>query len=254
MSTTIGTTKFPQVAGWVEYVSAIQAYDDLDARSRTHAPVLEALERGAGDHAAKADDTAQATALRSGRKDPGRVHTAKWKADLEAARNLSRVLAEALAQQEGAVLAMLSDDPEQASQFAQEAAEAAREAYAAMLDSLLEVRGEFWRAAGVVSWLTTGRRQGRRYKGTGAPLALVDPRHYRSGAEAAEPMQATRALAGFRAEVEPSEEPSRVAGYRIRRTEDLRGYDDPATGRRSSVDSVTFTPIPVDAGGREIPR
>jgi hypothetical protein len=58
---------------------------------------------------------------------------------------------------------------------------------------------------------------------------------------------------GFRAEVDPAPEPSPVVGYRLQRSQEVRGVDD-GTGRRSVVASVTYTPIPVDAQGRPVDR
>lgn len=81
---------------------------------------------------------------------------------------------------------------------------------------------------------------------------MQDPREYGPGAMAPEPVNARRVLAGFRLEVDPEPEASPVVGYRTRRSQDVRGFDD-MTGRRSAVDSVTLTAYPVDAQGRRVP-
>lgn len=244
---------FPALPGWSEYDTAVQRYRDLVVERSTHAPVLDALEVG-GAEAARAEDDAQGAAMLAGGKDPGRKHTAKWKADLEAARNRARVLASAETQQAEAIVALLRADPERAAAVAEAAAEAARDAYAGTLDGLLDARDAFWRARNVAGWITDGLPQGRRYKGTGAPPSLVERRTFAPGGVYAEPVRAVRALAGFRAEVEPEPETSEVVGYRMRRDQEVRGSDDPRTGSRSAVVSQSFTPVPVDARGREVKR
>lgn len=244
---------FPALPGWTEYETAVQRYSNLAVERREHSTVLEALERGGAD-AAKADDDAQAAAMLAGGKDPGRKNTTRWKADLEAARTRARVLASAETQQADAITALLRSEGERAATIAQAAAEAARERYAGVLDGLLAVRDEFWQAQRVVGWLEHDLPVGRRYKATGAPPSLVDTRQYGMGAVQPESVQARRALAGFRAEVDAEPEPSEVVGYRVRRIQDVRGSDDPRTGGRSAVDSQTYTPVPVDAQGREVKR
>jgi hypothetical protein len=246
------TREFPALPGWTEYEAAVQRYRDLVAERRQHADDLTALERGE-DEATKADDQAQATAMLAGDKDPGRKHHTKWKAEREAARTRARVLAAAETSQAEAVLALLGAQPDRAAEAAQDAADAAREAYAATLDGLLEARDAYWRTSRVIGWLADGLPVGRRYKPSGAPPSLQDPREYRPGAVLPEPISARRALAGFRLEVDPEPEPSPVVGYRVQRSQDVRGVDD-MTGRRSAIDSITYTPIPVDAQGRRVGR
>jgi len=246
-------SEFPALPGWTEYETAVQRYRDLVAERRQHADTLDALERGGEDRATKADDAAQAAAMLAGNKDPGRKHHAQWKRDLEAARTRARVLDQAVTQQADAAMALLRAEPDEAAEVARAAAEAARETYAAMLEGLLEARDAFWRASRVVGWLAEGPATGRRYKASGAPASLEDTREYAHGATRPEPINARRALAGFRAEVEDTPEPSPVTGWRTQRSQDVRGVDD-GTGRRSAVDSVTYTPVPVDAQGRPVDR
>ena len=246
------THEFPALPGWTEYEAAVQRYRDLVAERRQHGDHLAALE-GGEDDATKADDQAQAAAMLAGDKDPGRKHHTKWKAEREAARTRGRVLAAAETSQAEAVLAVLNADPDKATEVAQAAADAAREVYAGMLEGLLEARDAFWQCSRVVGWLTTGPRTGRRYKPSGAPPSIQDPGQYRPGAVQPDPINARRALAGFRMEVDPEAEPSPVVGYRVQRSEDVRGVDD-LTGRRSATDSITYTPVPVDAQGRRVGR
>jgi len=246
------TREFPALPGWTEYETAVQRYRDLVAERRRHADTLDSLERGEAE-AVKADDAAQAAAMLAGEKDPGRKHHTKWKRDLDAARERARVLEAAVTQQGDAVMALLTGDPDRAAEVAEAAAEAAREVYKGMLDGLLDARDAFWRARQVTAWLRDGAPVGRRYKASGAPPSLEDTREYAHGAVRPEPINARRALAGFRAEVDPAPEPSPVVGYRVQRSQEVRGVDD-GTGRRSVVDSVTYTPIPVDAQGRPVDR
>lgn len=243
--------EFPALPGWTEYAAAVQRYSDLVAERREHATVLDALERGE-DAARRADDAAQAAALLAGAKDPGRKHHTRWESDLKAARNHARVLESATTQQAQAVLAMLTGDPDRAAQVAADAAEAARLTYVGMLDGLLAARDAYWRARAVAGWVRDGLTEGRRYKPTGAPPSLTDTGRYRPGATPADPVNAQRALAGFRAEVGPEPEPSPVAGYRVQREVDVRGVDDWTRGTRSAIDSVTYRPVPVDAQGRPV--
>lgn len=67
-------------------------------------------------------------------------------------------------------------------------------------------------------------------------------------------MRADHALAGFQAEMDPPAGPSEVVGYRVRRDREVRGFDDPRKGTRSALDTETFTPVPVDARGKVVPR
>ena len=246
------TREFPALPGWTEYDTAVQRYRDLVAERRQHADTLDALERGEAE-AIKADDAAQAAAMLAGDKDPGRKHHTQWKRDLEAARTKARVLESAVAQQGDAAMALLTGDPDRATEAAEAAAEAARETYAGMLEGLLEARDAYWRARQVIGWLRDGAPVGRRYKPSGAPPSLEDTREYAHGAHRPEPINARRALAGFRAEVDPEPEPSPIVGWRTKRTVDVRGVDDMTTGSRSAVDSITHTAYPVDAQGRRVP-
>lgn len=244
------TREFPALPGWAEYETAVQRYRDLVAERRQHGDTLDTLARGEVE-AVQADDAAQAAAMLAGDKDPGRRHHTRWKRDLEAARTRARVLEQAVTQQGEAVIALLTGDPDKAAETAEAAAEAARQTYAGMLDGLLDARDAYWRARQVTGWLTDGARTGRKYKVSGAPPSLEDTREYGLGATPPEPINARRALAGFRAEVDPEPEPSPVAGWRTRRDLDVRGADD-MTGRRSAVDSVTLTAYAVDAQGRRV--
>lgn len=189
----------------------------------------------------------------AGDKDPGRKHHTKWKAERDAARAKARVLEAAVTQQADAIAALLRSEPEKAAQVAQDAADAAREVYAGMLEGLLEARDAYWRASRVLGWLSGGLPAGLRYKHSGAPASVQDPGVYRPGSVQPEPINARRALAGFRLEVDPEPEPSPIVGYRVQRSQDVRGVDD-MTGRRSAIDSITYTPIPVDAQGRPVTR
>ncbi|WP_152191717.1 hypothetical protein [Georgenia satyanarayanai] len=244
------TTKFPALAGWSEYTDAVQAYSDLETQRRAHGPVLEALERGKAD-AMKADDAAQAEALRSGGKDPGRKHTVKWEKDLEAARNRARVLSQALEQQEQAVMALLRDT-ERAAQAVDQPVEDAAEAYEAAVDALLAARDTYFRATRARTWVLEGVPAGRRFKGAGsAPPTLTDPRVAAGTVsvweELPEPTVAAKVLEAFRVEADshrpkaPREETRRV----LRKVPDFRG---------EATDSMTYRSIPVDAAGKPLNR
>lgn len=142
---------YTHLEGWEEYAQAVQAYGELIAESRAigaRLADLPKLQRQARD----ADDTAQATAMRAGEKDPGRKRSDALKAETEKAQTRLRVLSQAIEQQTAELDRLLAAD--EARDVAMATTEAARQRYADALEALLAAREDFWAAKRTQSWLT----------------------------------------------------------------------------------------------------
>lgn len=227
-------TIFPPLPTWTAYTEAVQAFTDLLADLREAQGDLARLQSGADEAAAK-DDAAQATALRSKAKDPGRMFTKAHADDLEATRTRVRVLTEAQAQQEAVVRALLAGQPDEAQKAAQDVMDAATEGYEKAVEGLLAARDTFWQATAVTGWVSAPTS---RYKGGRAPVVLRDDRVIRNPFEERVEVMADRALDGFRSEIHPTQK-RETARYVQKTTRDEIGGE------------VTKRFIGVDRQGRD---
>jgi hypothetical protein len=221
---------YPTLPGWTAYAEALGELQRLEAERADASRAWDDLRGGAHD-AQKADDGAQAAAMRAGRPVPGRTHEKKWKAELETAATRARVLGEAVTQQQAVVDGLLRGEREQAIAAAQVEADAATDAYRDALAGILTSRERFWATKRTLDWLKVGVEQGRRLKVNAPGLAELANPEVRGG----DPLPAATALAAFRNEVDP---PVKV-----------KGPDRYALRREDTLDSVTLRAIPMNEDG-----
>lgn len=148
-------TNFPPLLTWAAYSDAVQAYEGLHDDLREAHRLLDDLRLG-GPDAAKADDQAQASALRAGKAEPPRKFTKAWKDDTEAAKVRVRVLEAAVAQQEQAIQALLRDEREQAVLAAQEARADAAARYRRSLADVVDARDGYFQTGRALAWVAQG--------------------------------------------------------------------------------------------------
>lgn len=199
-------TNYPPLPTWTAYDEAVQTLQTLTNDLREAHLALDAL-RGGDRLAEKADSEARAAALRSGKADPGPKQVTKWKADLESAKDKVMVLETAVAQQQQAVEALLTDERVQAREAADAGLEDARERYRAALAEIVAARERFHLARLVQGWVAAPDR--RRWKQSAAP-GLTLPGFVQPNGE---PISAQKALEAFAAETDPVEPPRETARY-----------------------------------------
>lgn len=199
-------TNFPPLPTWAAYTDAVQAYEGLHDDLREAHRLLDDL-RGGDRDAAKADDQAQAAALRAGKAEPPRKFTKAWKDDTEAAKNRVRVLEAAVAQQEQVVLGLLRNEREQAVQAAQEARADAAARYRRSLADVVDARDGYFQTGRALAWVEQGGKV--RLKVASAPGLNVPEAATMNG----EPLPISAVLNALAAEADDSADGAAVTRF-----------------------------------------
>lgn len=174
------------------------------------------------------DDAAQARAMRSGDKDPGRKNTQRVAKALAEVTERLRVLDQAKAQSEQSVFVLLAKNQDDAQAAVAQARQDAERRYQESLDALQDARDGFHRAARLRTWAAD---PGRRFKEVIPPLNV--PGMNRSNGEqiTLEPV-----IAALQAEITPPVKPRQVSHYEQKVEKVIRG---------GQVSEVNFRAVPV---------
>src|SRR5665647_515266 len=156
------STTFPTLP-WEPYTQAVQAYDALvTERDQTSGAMVRMrgtmpegtwadgeprFADGELSQAIHDDDAAQARAMRSGDKDPGRKNTQRVAKALAEVTERLRVLDQAKAQSEQSVFVLLAKNQDDAQAAVAQARQDAERRYQESLDALQDARDGFHRAA-----------------------------------------------------------------------------------------------------------
>jgi hypothetical protein len=194
----------PTILPLPEYREAVQAIEKYRAAlDQADADVTRL--NAESDQARLADDQAQAQAMVTGAKDPGRPNSKRVQAALAEATQKIGVLEQAVAQSEAAIQTLLTERTDECKAAALDGIEATRQKYLDAIAAMVEARSDFHAAGALSGWLDD---TSRRFK---ASLPLLNVRGLVT--QNGEPAPLDPILECLRAEATPPTAPERVATH-----------------------------------------
>lgn len=185
-----------------------------------------------------ADNAAQATAMRTGEKDPGRKNTQRVAKALQAAQERVGVQAEMVTQTYLAIFDVLREHREEVLAAVDEAKEARRIEYRDAVNAVEAARSDFYRMDDMRAWVSD---PSRRYKTPERRMVTMAFR-LRNG----EPPQFDLVMQGMRDEVEPPEPVQGPSHYKT--------VTEAITSPGGQNIGTTYRTIPVYEDGQEVDR